>query len=366
MIRVLAPGRLCLIGEHQDYLNLEVVSGALDLHVEILGKPIHGEGFHLHLVKTGEDVYVPAIDPGNPPDNYFESGLICMLQQGFAFPQGYHVTVKGTLPMGKGVSSSSALCTAWITFLSVIASEPRKLTPERIAHLAFSTEVTAFDQPGGMQDHIASATGGLQHMDFRNGRDRPVIAELPVPPTGFLLVDSGSVKDTVGMIQSIRTDIETSCQQLGRVDHQTIQLNDLSIADIPREHLRNPIHHRLLATLINRNLTRAFITKYKDAQHGSRERLIGRFMNTHHHVLRTLLNTSSPAIDQLCQLALKSGAWGAKVVGSGGGGCLLVYAPENMQPVCDALSGADVAGLYPVHIGPGVTAETVSSELSSQ
>jgi len=168
------------------------------------------------------------------------------------------------------------------------------------------------------------------------------------------------------MIQSIRNDIQKSCEKLGLNDPDDVHLNRLNIFDIPSEIRRNPDHHRLLATLINRNLTRVFLERYKTLQPSNREHLIGRFMNTHHHVLRSLLKTSSPAIDALCHLALKSGASGAKVVGSGGGGCLLIYAPERMEQVCDVLVKTEASDLYPVRIGPGVSVETVSSELSSQ
>ncbi|MGB3975816.1 MAG: galactokinase family protein, partial [bacterium] len=33
VIVIEAPGRICLLGEHQDYLGLEVISGAMNLKV---------------------------------------------------------------------------------------------------------------------------------------------------------------------------------------------------------------------------------------------------------------------------------------------------------------------------------------------
>lgn len=38
--------------------------------------------------------------------------------------------------------------------------------------------------------------------------------------------------------------------------------------------------------------------------------------------------------------ALSAGALGGKINGSGGGGCMFVYAPNNAQEVADAIDGA--------------------------
>jgi galactokinase len=34
-IKVSAPGRICLFGEHQDYLGLPVITAAIDLRLEL-------------------------------------------------------------------------------------------------------------------------------------------------------------------------------------------------------------------------------------------------------------------------------------------------------------------------------------------
>ena len=39
MIEASAPGRVCLFGEHQDYLGLSVIAMAINLRMRISGKP---------------------------------------------------------------------------------------------------------------------------------------------------------------------------------------------------------------------------------------------------------------------------------------------------------------------------------------
>ena len=38
--RVKAPGRICLFGEHSDYLGLGVIPAAINLHIAVEATPI--------------------------------------------------------------------------------------------------------------------------------------------------------------------------------------------------------------------------------------------------------------------------------------------------------------------------------------
>ena len=350
-ILVKAPGRICVIGEHQDYLGLEVISGAMNLFVCLKAQRNESNSFVLHLKSMNEirrinPRHLQKIEHGR---DYIGSGLNVMLQEGFSFSTGYDVVISSDLPIRKGVSSSSALCVGWITLLSQIADQPKQLSKKKIARLAFESEVLYFNEPGGMQDHLASALGGLIYMNFAAGRSQPQIQHLDKPPGKFLLVDSGATKETIGMIKEIRSDIENSMSILD-TNNRSTRLQTISIKDLPRMSIN---HSRLCGTIINRNLVREFFKRYTDISNKNKSMLIGRFMNTHHHVLKKHLRVSSEAIDRLCCIALKSGAVGAKVIGSGGGGCLLVYLQGNDKSL-DSILKSSSAGIFHIDIAPGV------------
>jgi len=40
LLSVSAPGRICLFGEHQDYLGLPVITVAINLRIAIEGRPV--------------------------------------------------------------------------------------------------------------------------------------------------------------------------------------------------------------------------------------------------------------------------------------------------------------------------------------
>jgi len=66
---------------------------------------------------------------------------------------------------------------------------------------------------------------------------------------------------------------------------------------------------------------------------------------------------SSPAIDRLHDAAMNQGAWGGKILGAGGGGCLMMLAPmEKRAAIVDemkraaAAEGFEGAGEIPVSL----------------
>jgi galactokinase len=64
----------------------------------------------------------------------------------------------------------------------------------------------------------------------------------------------------------------------------------------------------------------------------------GRLLSEHHHPLQSRLRTSPAAIDRGLTVAQRAGALGGKVLGSGAGGCFLVYAPDRSAEVIHALA----------------------------
>ena len=55
-------------------------------------------------------------------------------------------------------------------------------------------------------------------------------------------------------------------------------------------------------------------------------------------MLRDLLKVSTDKIDRMIEASLDAGALGAKINGSGGGGCMFAYAPDNPLKIVDAIN----------------------------
>jgi galactokinase len=68
------------------------------------------------------------------------------------------------------------------------------------------------------------------------------------------------------------------------------------------------------------------------------------------------LQISTPKIERMIRAALDAGAFGAKINGSGGGGCMFAYAPDDPEKVAVAVEKAG-GQAFIVHIDEGVKRE---------
>jgi galactokinase len=57
--------------------------------------------------------------------------------------------------------------------------------------------------------------------------------------------------------------------------------------------------------------------------------VLGDLMNQHHEQLQMNLKISPPKIEAMIEAVLEAGACGAKIVGSGGGGCIVAMTNKN-------------------------------------
>jgi len=82
---------------------------------------------------------------------------------------------------------------------------------------------------------------------------------------------------------------------------------------------------------------------------------IGDLMNQHHQLLKDNLHITTPKIDAMITAALSTGAYGAKIVGSGKGGCIIALASEEKeQDIIKAIKNAGAKDAFLVKQSGGV------------
>src|SRR6185436_8672654 len=70
------------------------------------------------------------------------------------------------------------------------------------------------------------------------------------------------------------------------------------------------------------------------------DRRIGQLLSEHQAILRDVLRISTRKIDNMLDAAQNAGAYGGKINGSGGGGCMFAYAPEQPERIAEAIARA--------------------------
>ena len=332
------PGRVCLFGEHQDYLGLPVIAAAISRRITIDAQLNTSPEVRLSLPDIGHEVRFP-IDlfplPYQHNRDYFRSAMNVLYREELRFSRGITASVTGTIPINAGTSSSSALLITWLNVLSQLADVPTHYSAHKLAELGYMAEVLEFGEPGGMMDHYATAIGGLIYLE-----STPVIRVETLPMrqlTGtFVLGDSGEPKDTIGVLRHVKFGMIGALEKL-KIHHPNFDLRTapLDSATEYRHLLTTDELSLLKSNLSDRDILREALTLLRSPM--SNDVRFGELLNDHQDNLREAKRISTPKIDRMLTAAMQAGALGGKINGSGGGGCMFAYAPHEPEAVAGAI-----------------------------
>ena len=348
----LAPGRTCLFGDHQDYLGLPVIACAISKNIQLTAEQNNTGVFKLNMVDINQ-VRTIAIDEAFQvlePRDYFASALRVLRRYGCIPTVGYDITVTGNIPINSGTSSSSALLLGWINFLVTAFGVDEEITPEFISKIGYLSEVVEHGEPGGMMDHYSIGVGNIVHIDTREPFSFTIISnELGGLITGV----SGVPKETIGLIGDLKGNALLAIGTI-KENFPDFDLNKTVIEDLDK--YLNYLPDRLIpffeGAIKNHHYTKMALIEFQKPILDLKK--IGELMNQHHAVLRDLLKITVPRIDAMIDAALKAGAYGAKIVGSGGGGSIVVMAePGQESKVVKAILAAGAVDAYAVAVDPG-------------
>ncbi|MHA1735551.1 MAG: mevalonate kinase family protein [Candidatus Thorarchaeota archaeon] len=332
--RVSAPGRVCLFGEHSDYLSLNVITAAIDLGINMDVHTRPDDLIRIRYLDLNENdefrIGMPA--SYRRKRDYVRGAFNVLLLEGIVPLRGADIEIRGNIPMNSGLASSSALTVAAV--LTGAALSGRTLDRKTIVKYAFRAEVLEFGESGGSMDHTACTYGNIVHVDCG---PQPQVTELPAGIHGLVIGDSREKKrDTVGDLRKIRGTVEQGYTALRNIidgfDQRTTPLTEVMrhASSLPAD-----VRRMTLTTLRNRDLTaRAFALLRSPTPD---PRTLGQMIDEHHALMRDGLDRSTPKIERLIDAAKEAGALGCKINGSGGGGTILAYAPGRETEVMRAI-----------------------------
>lgn len=357
-ITVSTPSRLCLFGEHQDYLGLEVVALAINLRfkatvtprtdgkisVKIRDSSIRalGQGNERAMYEeTSIDLTQPIRYAHNR--DYIKSTVNLLLKEGVGLWPGFNVVMDSDIPIGKGMCSSTTMIMALLKGLMEGAEAPRRNDPDVLADLGFRAEVVEFGEPGGMMDHYTSAYGRLVSLSFYDGV-RPSRLYTRFPGC-FVLFDSLTDKDTITVLANAKKPVLEALELLNPYGvHSVRDFYDLPERLPVLSKLDEERRRKLFASIDNYAILREAVWMLRTSQFD--EIRFGQLLTCHHKNLRDGLGISSPEIEKILAAALGAGALGGKINGSGGGGCCFVYCrDEDAQNVINAVKDLGYPGM---------------------
>lgn len=344
------PGRICLFGDHQDYLGLPIIAATINRYIYLEATPIDEPKLQIELLDLAQVKTIALDDPSThtAPHDYFQTGLAVLKREGITLRNGYHISIHGDIPINAGISSSSAVVVAWIRFLVQAATPAKSYSNEQIARWAYATEVLEFNAPGGMMDHYTIALGGMIYLDTQSG----AYTRLPQPKGSYLLGVTNIKKETNAVLHGIKEKALQAIKEVKAID-QTFDLHASTLDDIERF---RPSLPQSLFPFWSAAIENYAITKQAKASllttTGNISSL-GTLMNQHQKILDQQLNNTPKPMAEFMRIALANGALGAKIVGSGGGGCFVVLTTqEHHNRVHKALKQTELSDCISVELTP--------------
>ncbi len=345
MIKIRAPGRITLFGEHQDYLNYPVISMAISKYIYLKAERISDKNFLINLADINKTIEIPLTNKEVDYElkrDYLRSGYNHLLRKGFKFEKGYKITISGDIPMNAGAASSSALVIAWLYFLYLISKY--KVNKSQLALDGYNTEVKEFGEAGGKMDFFTSAYGGLLNLNLNT--KIPIIKKFNIILDGIILGDSLEKKNTVEDLKGTKIESIKAFRALKNIIPSFNRFNT-PLEEI-KGHLRSiekPYQNKIIGNIINRDLTKQaknLLLTYKSKLHknilSKRNSIyfykkLGNLLIKHQQQLRDNIKISTKKIDNMISSCIKAGAYGGKINGSGFGGTMFVLAPGKEKEV---------------------------------
>jgi D-glycero-alpha-D-manno-heptose-7-phosphate kinase len=214
--------------------------------------------------------------------------------------EGISVTHDGDLPAWSGMGSSSAFTVGLVNVLAALRG--KRIGKSELADTAIHIEQNLIKENVGSQDQCFAAYGGFNLIRF------PARTKIEVEP---MITPKGTVQALESKLMLFYTGIsrqasEIAAGQIKNIPNRTSELNTL--LQFVEEAL-------------------------KVLSRGSEDLdSFGKLLHESWLVKKSLSQKiTNPAIDEIYDIGRKAGALGGKVLGAGGGGFVLFYAPVEKQ-----------------------------------
>ncbi len=330
--RVKAPARVCLFGEHQDYLGLPVISAAVNIYMRAVGEKINNRKVWFSLPDIGDEVNFELNFPlkYESKRDYLRSIFNVLKRMGFDFDCGFRFFVSSEIPINAGASSSTAFVVSVVKLILELLDSELKDELLKIAEISHEAEVLEFKEPGGMMDHYTCSLGGVLFMDFKEKKIEVLRKDLD----GIVVSNSLVPKRTIEVLERARELQTKALEELKKVyDRFDVRKTDYKTSLELLEKIPVELKKYGRAAIENYELTKKGKEILKKDKISPTE--LGELLNKHQAILRDLLEVSHPVIDDMLREAIKAGAYGGKINGSGSGGTLIVYAPGKENEVIE-------------------------------
>ncbi len=297
MIIARAPLRISFVGGGTDLPNFyrestgKVISATIDKYVYVAINPAP-------LLK-GVTARYSIIENVKTPKE-LKNDRIREVMLNLKVVDNMEIGIFSTMPAGTGLGGSSSFTVALIKSLTTYLG--RRFEKGEIAELASKIEIDVLKEPIGKQDQYAASFGGFNIFQF-NSDDT-----VDVDP---VLIDYKKRIDLENRILMFFTGITRSASSV--LTEQRANISD------KLESLKS------MASLVD---------KFRDKLLKGDFEEMGKLLHQNWLKKKSLASrVSNQEIDKIYEAGIKAGSWGGKILGAGGGGCILFFVPLQKKEI---------------------------------
>jgi len=284
MVSCSAPGKIYLFGEHAVVYGETAVACAVELRTRVRAEVSDSVIIQSQISRTG-------IDFEKHP---YISAVVEKMREFVPF-EGVSINVESEIPVGSGLGSSAAVTIASIGALNELFK--CELSLEEIAKLGHEIEIRVQGAASPTDTYVSTFGGVVTIPERRN---------LKTPECGIVVGDTGVFSSTKELVANVRQLRESYPELIGPLMASIGRISKLGES-----------------LVLEGNYTS-----------------IGRLMNVNQGLLDAL-GVNSLELSDLIYSARAAGAFGAKITGAGGGGCMVALtAPDKCTAVANAISAA--------------------------
>ncbi|MGH7734104.1 MAG: galactokinase, partial [Gemmatimonadales bacterium] len=279
---------------------------------------------------SARDGVVDGFDPDAPMRGDWTdylAGVVRALRRRRAAPVGASLAVASTVPVGAGLSSSAALTVAAAKALSRLAGVP--LRGPELVDIAFEAEHDEVGMPCGRMDQTIVTLGARGKALLYETATGAIVPE-PCPGDIWVFDTGVSHRLVASAYPQRRRECAESLAILREQGFLAPHLAAFPPEELPRLLAALPAPHgrRVRHVITETARTRAAA---EALGRGATER-VGQLMVEGHRSLRDDYESSCAEADQLVDLALRHGAWGARLTGAGWGGAVIALIDPARAP----------------------------------
>jgi galactokinase len=320
-VRVSAPGRVNLIGEHTDYNGGYVLPTVIPQRTFVELARRGDDRVRAWSANVGARAYgeyrLGQERKGGGWLDYVQGTTWVLSAEGFAVG-GADLRVESGVPLGSGLSSSAALLVALLRAFR--EANGLDIEDVALARLAKKAENDFVGAPVGIMDQMAVTLASDGQALFLDTRSMDYTLVRMPAGADLIVINSGVAHNHAkGDYRTRRAECEQAAARLG-----VPQLRDLSVEDLPRAmELPDPLGRRARHVITEDERVLAAVRVMRSGDLAA----LGDLFYASHDSMRDDYEVSIPEIDTLVELARgESEVFGARLTGGGFGGSVVMLA----------------------------------------